>query len=574
MITDARTLEEGATIEADICVVGAGPAGLTLALELARSELRVCLLESGGMEQEAAVEALSRGEMVGAPYPPLDSLRRRGFGGTASAWISELAAGRFGARLGPLDEIDFLERDGIPESGWPFERAHLEPFYRRAQEICGIGPFDYEQSGWAEASSSALQLAPERVITTMFQFGPQTAFTRDARPSLAASSTSTVLLHAHVLEILAAAGGRAIAGLGCAVLPGHRRFTVRASRFVLAAGGIENARLLLLSGLGNEHDRVGRFFMDHPTAVSRLAPADPGLFRRTALYDARSRRGTVTLGKLSLSPRLLRKEGLLNVCWILVPNPLSQTPGVESLHRLFTRARGETVAGGARADIAGVGTGLHDLLRYAPRRLRDRERAFGIYRTPWRGAALLDTLTTGPISGWSALSGLERRFSFFNLFLNIEQAPDPDRRITLGDERDAFGLRVSRLHWRWNDLEVRSLGRAHGLLQEELLRAGIGRLGPIGGSRDPALDPVRDLYSTQHHHMGTTRMHQDPRRGVVDADGLVHGLSNLYVTGSSVFPTGGYVNPTLTVVALAVRLAAHLESRPSTPLTSRRSPAS
>jgi len=133
---------------------------------------------------------------------------------------------------------------------------------------------------------------------------------------------------------------------------------------------------------------------------------------------------------------------------------------------------------------------------------------------------------------------------------------------------------VARLHWRWNDVELRSVRRSHDLLREELLRAGIGRLGPIGERRTSALDPTRDLYPTQHHHLGTTRMHRDSRRGVVDADGLVHGLSNLFVTGSSVFPTGGYVNPTLTVVALAARLAAHLESRPSTPLTSRRSTSS
>jgi choline dehydrogenase-like flavoprotein len=154
-------------------------------------------------------------------------------------------------------------------------------------------------------------------------------------------------------------------------------------------------------------------------------------------------------------------------------------------------------------------------------------------------------------TGWSRLRGKPRRFAALELLLNLEQAPDPDNRVTLDAACDRFGLPKPTLHWRWRALDQANLVRLRALVADELERHGLGRVEVADAPPDP----------NAHHHMGTTRMHRDPRRGVVDEHTRVHGLSNLYVAGSSVFPTSGFANPTLTLVALSLRLADHLEKQ-------------
>ena len=140
----------------------------------------------------------------------------------------------------------------------------------------------------------------------------------------------------------------------------------------------------------------------------------------------------------------------------------------------------------------------------------------------------------------------------------MEQAPNRESRVVLGQDRDRLGCPRVELRWRLSEIDKRTAHRAHEILREELARAGLGRfrsaLGEPGDAWPSGLRGAR-------HHMGTTRMHPDPRRGVVDADARVHGIANLYVAGSSVFPTSGAANPTLTIIALALRLAAHVTRR-------------
>jgi len=170
----------------------------------------------------------------------------------------------------------------------------------------------------------------------------------------------------------------------------------------------------------------------------------------------------------------------------------------------------------------------------------------------WRTAESLRTRVLGERprrrTGWSRLRGKPRRFAALELLLNLEQAPDPDNRVTLDAACDRFGLPKPALHWRWRALDQANLVRLRALVADELERHGLGRVEVADAPPDP----------NAHHHMGTTRMHDDPRQGVVDADCRVHGTSNVYVAGSSVFTTVGYANPTLTIVALAIRLADHL----------------
>ena len=139
MIHDARSVPKNYTVKADICVIGAGVAGITVAREFIGQQFRVCILESGGLEPDKETQALYRGEISGHPYYPLDTARARQFGGSSARWLLELGRGQLGGRLRPLDSIDFEERDWVPYSGWPFDRPHLDPYYIQAQRICKAG---------------------------------------------------------------------------------------------------------------------------------------------------------------------------------------------------------------------------------------------------------------------------------------------------------------------------------------------------------------------------------------------------------------------------------------------------
>src|SRR5438045_2694107 len=139
MFFDARSLPTGTVIETEVCIIGAGAAGITLARELATAQFRVALLESGGMDHEPETQALYEGESIGQPFEDLTASRLRFFGGTTNHW---------GGWCLPFDPIDFVERDDIPYHGWPFAKSHLDPWYERAQEVCRLGPYDYRPSIW------------------------------------------------------------------------------------------------------------------------------------------------------------------------------------------------------------------------------------------------------------------------------------------------------------------------------------------------------------------------------------------------------------------------------------------
>jgi choline dehydrogenase-like flavoprotein len=495
VLVEARTVADGEVVEADVCVAGGGVAGLVTALELEEAGVRVALVEAG--------ESLVDGEVEGS-YPPLASTRAGGLGGTAALWTAELAPGQLGARYAPLAPIDFEAREGIPWSGWPFGRSHLEPFYARAWELCRAGPLD-----------DAAQPQNGEVADVAFGHGPLTVFTRDCPGRVARSDSLRAFVGGTAVDV--EREGEAVSALRVAAGAG-RSFTVRALDFVLALGGVENPRFLLLAGLGNAHDLVGRFFMDHPTARCRLEPS-PDALPRLGVYDIRHVNGHVGVTAFGLPEETLRREGLSNGGFFLVP------------------------AAGPRR--------LGDLAAAAHRRVARTVPALAATTRLTARSALLNTLGVGPVSGWSRL---RRPPSAFDVHHVLELPPERDRRVGLGSSLDELGRPVARLHWFVSDRELEAHERAEQLVGAALDRAGLGRL-------ETAREVGDELHPTAHHHLGTTRMADDPRRGVVDPDGRVQGVRNLYVTGGSVFPTAGYVNPTLTIVALASRLAAHLREK-------------
>jgi choline dehydrogenase-like flavoprotein len=547
MIIDSRSLLENENIETDVCIAGAGTAGVTLAKEFINQKFRICLLESGGLKPDRETQALYQGENVGHPYFSLDSARARYFGGTTNRWNIPIGDDCSGVRMRPLDAIDFEKREWVPYSGWPFNKSYLDPFYDRAQEICKITPATFDVADWKNPEKTpSFPFKGDRVETVIFKFASRRPFLNDYTKEITHADNINTYLYANVIEIESDKSGQTITRLRMACLDG-KRFWVSAKQFILAAGAIEIPRLLLLSdktqktGLGNQNDLVGRFFMEHPHFWSGLyVPSNPRVFDKTGLYDHIHKvNGVPIIGKLSLSEAVLRKEKLLNYVGELAPRVVLKStlnrflyPRINSKSVNSYKILRSAVGRGKLPDDFGrhlhnIIFGFDDFTRAAFRNIKKRI------------LHLVD----------------KRSIRLFRLANMSEQAPNPDSRVTLGSNLDNLGKRRVRLNWRLNDMDLKSAIRSQEILDQELGRADLGRLYIELNDETP---PHR--ITGGWHHMGTTRMHNDPKKGVVDPNCQVHGISNLFISGPSVFPTSGYANPSLTIVALALRLADHIKT--------------
>ena len=537
MFTDARSIAAGATLQADICIVGAGIAGISIAWEFIGRSERVVLLEGGGLEFTKSLrdlptvvqrhtlgeQALARGQNVGQPYYPLRFTRVRAFGGSSRAWHKHR-----GVHARPLDGVDFETRDGMPEHGWPIDRAQLDPAYERAQQLCGLGPFAYDAKTWqAQGYGTPLPLDPELVRSVIFQFGKHSRFDR-YEDNFRRAENVNVLLHATAVH-LADRGGR-VDRIDCATLSGNR-FGVHARTFVLAAGAIETARLLLVSsdsqpaGIGNNRDLVGRYFMEHPdVAVGYLIP-NPGLDRSAfRLYEHQcAGEHHMVEAMFRLSDSALRTERLLNAVLRLRPTYRSGMTAAVQSAQVIRRSMHHGVA------------------------------------TPGLARHALGTILGGPqILRHYATSRSGRAPEVFGIDVMAEQAPTMFSRVRLARRRDRLGVPMTVLDWQLTSMDWDSIRRTVEIFANAVREAGVGIvISTLGVGK-----PLPAVFGNWHH-LGTTRMHHDPARGVVDVNCRVHEMTNLYIAGGSVFPTGGYANPSLTIVALSLRLADHLRSAPN-----------
>ncbi len=542
MIVDAKLLPSDEVLETQVCIVGAGPAGITLAREFANQNFQVCLLESGGFEFDQEVQSLSSGTVIGDPYPDVSSTRLRQFGGTSHTWEGQNGYKEYGFRCLPLDEIDFEQRDWLPYSGWPFTKANLDPFYERAHQVCQIGSYTYDVEDWQDRRAKPLAFKSDRVTTSMSQYAPRYPFTEEYREEIKQTPNITTILYANVIEIVTDETTQTVTRLRVASSP-DRQFWLNAKVFILATGGLENARLLLASdrqqptGLGNQNNLVGRFFMDRPILSCTLVPYSHKLLEQTALYDIYRTKGVPVMARVHLTEDLMQHEHLLNNGAQLFPRPL-------------THQREATLALRSLVSSIGKRNPLDDWFKHLSVVLKGSD--YLITAGFWALIRQLPTLRRG---AWSYLPYEKGRFSQFEIFYQIEQTPNPNNRVMLGVERDRFGQNKVEIHWRLNEMDIQNAIRVQEIWAEEFDKAGLGELQFARKREDWKLEKP-----AMHHHMGTTRMHDDPKQGVVDANCKVHGISNLFVAGSSVFPTSGYANPTLTIIALALRLADHIKT--------------
>jgi choline dehydrogenase-like flavoprotein len=490
MLIDAKELPAEKTLLADVVIVGAGAAGIVLAHELTSRNQSVLLLESGGFRFDEPTQKLYDGPAVGTVLTPeahyLASTRLRYYGGSTNHWSGWCR---------PLDPIDFEQRDRVPHSGWPIGADELARYYRRAEKLLEIPSFDTE----ADQLGRDRLLIPEsdRIATKLFHIRKRRF--RNTIGHRLLSSDAQVVTHANLVEIRLHTDGRGVKHLDICSSSGTR-FRAVGKSYVLATGGVENARLLLASrsvqeaGVGNGNDLVGRCFMEHPHGVVGsiviTRPAEAGSF-----YLHQSSPKDRKVPTLCLADAESRRERRASVSLTLEPS--------------------------SRAS-------------------REPEEAF------WRSSADIDRLRS---PGWDTHQPF-----FADLYARWEQTPNYESRVTLSNASDRLGVPRSRLEWKLTDQDLTPVREIMKILAQELGRFRGGRL---ASTMDPE-DPWKGIVWGAHH-MGTTRMAASPGQGVVDSNCKVFGVGNLWVAGSSVFPTVGFANPTLTILALTYRLAELLE---------------
>lgn len=545
MLVDPRQIEPGSTIETDVCVIGAGPAGITVAREFIGMSTRVCLMEAGGFSHPAP-EDLFIGEVGGKEYTSLERTRSTGFGGTSLQWDFDLADRGPGLQTRPLDPLDFEERAWVPGSGWPFGFDTLEPFYERASGVMGLGrgPEDESTPQW------------ELFEPVVFRYGPSRLFTQIYQGELVAAENIDVYVGAAASHIEVRAGADQVERVDFRALGGEA-FSVSARFTILAMGGIENARMLLLSDVGNESGLVGRFFMEHPHIRVGILVAEEGaeesIPHRGLLHQADS----IFAWGLSPSSETLRAWRMPNFSIHLKPldstprtrylaRRRSLTPGAQSAKRLLRALRQGSLPENPGAELAkairdpvGVGSAGYRAVRWAV-----GEAAEGM-RT--------------------RLGVARNRPAVFAIDTMSEQIPNPESRVVLSDRLNQFGQRRARLVWNLAPMDHQTPSRILEVFDAEMGHLELGTVHDRTKGdrvlRELGYAPFEPEYHGAHHHMGTTRMHPDPEQGVVDANARVHSVRDLFIAGCSVFPTGGYANPTLTIVALALRLANHIAER-------------
>ncbi|MBP1847758.1 choline dehydrogenase-like flavoprotein [Rhizobium petrolearium] len=516
-------------LRCDLCIVGSGPAGATIARELSSARLNIVLLESGRTERNAQIDELDAIENIGRPRARDQwSVRNRILGGSSHTW---------GGRCAGFDAIDFQERPWVAGSGWPLKVEEIDPFLDRSASHLGLamGRGFSDERFWDIAGRIPPQkeVDPSLLLPFFWQFSRDEAesypfeymrFGRHLRQHL--GENTTLVTGATALRVLSVESDTSVQGVEFATLDG-RKHTLTASAVVLCAGGIENARILLNSGtggrngLGNGRDQIGRYLMDHlrgPTAFFQLAGSGP-VQRRFGRYNVQNH---FFRAGLRLSPAIQQREKLLNCAgWL-----------------------GEAVALDDPWDA---------LRRFYAKKPRLPQDAVSLVRN----SALL---LRGAKDYFGARNGLPRKLLELTLDCMCEQVPDPDSRITLSEHRDRLGMRLPKVDWRSHPDEARTMHRMAELITAEFDRIGLPKPILAEWVRDKA--PIPATFVDVAHPTGTTRMSTDPSKGVVDSNCEVHGVDGLFVSGSSVFPTAGHCNPTQMIVAMAIRLADHLRSRP------------
>ncbi|MDO4905705.1 MAG: GMC oxidoreductase [Lautropia sp.] len=511
-----------------------------MALEFEKAGIDCAILESGGFSRDEATSDLYRGSSVGIPYDFADGTRSRFLGGSTNCW---------GGFCRPWDQSAFEHRSWVNASGWPIGREDLDEYYARSHEVLNIPVQEYRPEQWVgmgdepaqgigkdfPVNATRLPVDHERVEEIVSQFSPPLRMGEAHRNGLKSSRHVKLYLKANVVDIQCNPWGGAVESVRIRTLKGVSA-TVRAKTFILAAGGIENARLMLASnrqhsnGIGNRYDLVGRYFQDHPRFMNGVVEFNEP-YRFNPLYDIKFHIIVDDLiigdnkisGQLRLPLAVQKQHGLLDAqVWFRSLYAGEGGHISRALYRMRQRVLGKW------SPIVGLGTDLGHLFGHP-----------------------MDSLEYVIAHTCSS----RRMVRSVTMEMIAEPEPDYNSRVMLGDDIDALGMRRAKVDWRLTQRVRDTVDTTFDLIARELEDKNIARV-KLGPAINDTGWPT-DMEGT-YHHMGTTRMHDSPRHGVVDRNCQVHGMANLYVAGSSVFPTSSSNHPTMTLVALALRLSDRL----------------
>ena len=553
MILDSAQIRNKETLNCEVCIVGGGAAGISMACELGQKRVSVILLEAGGESYEESVQADYKGAVAaGSTHAELSLYRRRMFGGSTTIW---------GGRCVPLDPIDFERRAYVPNSGWPITRKDLDPFYVRAHRYCQAGEFSYALN---EVFDAPVPPTIDGFTSSAFdtnrieRFSKPTNFGKEYRKRLATMGDVRVILHSPCRKINLNNDGSAITSV--TVSPGVQKdFFVKARFYVIAAGGIETTRLLLASdesrrgGLGNQSGALGRNYMCHlesTLGILRLLPAA----RPVVVNFERTSDSVYVRRKLVIEEESQRHLQLLNstfrLHYPLIADPSHRHPILSSMYLVKEliipeyRKKIATIEAKKRDAMnrswrfharhaSNVLLGIPEILRFSEHWMR--RRTFAKRKMPF--------------------VTIHSRAGTYPLDFNSEQVPNQNSRLTLESGSGRLDIRKVKVDWRLTEADVQSVVGTFQLLRAEVARANVGQLDLAD---EELAESARNVTPVGGHHIGTARMSVDAQNGVVNEDCRVHGIANLYVASSAVFPTCGHANPTLTIVALALRLSDHL----------------
>ena len=515
---DARTDDVGETLDASICIIGAGAAGITLARELSKTIAGVLLIEAGDLQIDGETQGLFAGRQIGLRYHNLISCRLRYFGGTTNHWSGYCRAN---------DPIDYEGRAELNLPRWPVDGQELGPYIKEAGATLNVDSVHFDPRATlndrglnsetlAEDQSSILQ-------TKIFQLSNRLRLGPLYHDVLSEQRNLRTVLNLNLTHIQLAAHGRHICHIECKTL-NDKTVRVTAKTFVLCCHAIENARQLLIAndvvntGIGNAGDHVGRYFMDHIyVRASNWIPS--AFFPR--IYDRQFASKTNLNANISFTDSHIRGQSLLQYYCRFNPVYIS--------NETFDALRSVQAGAFRPGDLSF----LRDVGRIAGEAV---------------GSARLMLSRTG----WAYAAP-----DYFSMEHRLEQAPNPLSRILISDRKDALATPIADLDWRVTEDDLRSFRVGQAEVARELAALGWGRF----QEEEITMDLVKERIVGHYHQIGTTRMSDDPRDGVVDRDCKVHGVENLYIGGSSVFPSAGYSGPTMMIIAFALRLSTHLKQK-------------
>jgi GMC oxidoreductase/Pyridine nucleotide-disulphide oxidoreductase len=551
MFIDAETLDNR-TITSDIAIVGSGPAGIVLALELAKAGFEVVLIESGRLNFSEAIQDLGRASYRDPQrHASMSECTRRQLGGASIIW---------GGRCLPYDPVDFDRRDYIPHSDWPIEYADIAGYFQRACDyfFCGKSAFEIEQIPSIEQKSIVPGLPDAEVLTsTLERWSLPTNFGKEYFNELKQSYRIELVYGLTCTEILTNETGDRVELLHAKTL-GGKKIEVKCQKYVLAGGGLNTTRLLMTSdrqhpgGIGNHSGLLGRFYMGHLSGDIAVAhfttPPQQTMFgfdrdtdniylrrrfsfTREFLHEQQLSNTVAWLG----SPKFgdpSHQNGILSAAYLALNMPILKNYLTSKTMRMGAiGTEGQRIE---RAHLRNVCKDFQQTISFLPR--------FGYNRY----------IAKRKIPALFVYSAANE----YPLHYHSEQIPNLDSTVSLSDERDKLGMLRLKIDLQFAQADIDSVVRAHQHWDRHLRKHNCGYLKYL--TADPAAS-VWEQAGDGFHQIGTTRMSAEPSRGVVGTDARVHGIDNLFVASSSIFVTSGQANSTLTIVAFALRLADHLQ---------------